>query len=77
MSNLSKEIGECEVRKSSRKGVRVRGGLELAGANQPVHWFLGDKGLSIQQGTIVWVVSSKSLELGGVTEVIHRISKHE
>ena len=66
-----------EVRKSSRKGVQVRGGLKLAGANQPIHWFLGDKGLSIQQGTIVWVGSPKSLKLGGVTEVIHQSSKNE
>ena len=31
-----------------------------AGANQPVHWFLGDKGVGIQQGTSVWVDSPKS-----------------
>jgi hypothetical protein len=30
-----------------------------AGANQPVHWFLGGKGLGIQQGTSVWVGSPK------------------
>ena len=28
-----------------------------AGTNQPVHWFLGGKGLGIQQGTSVWVGS--------------------
>ena len=27
---------------------------------QPVHWFLGDKGLGIQQGTSVWLGSPKS-----------------
>ena len=26
----------------------------IAGANQPIHWFLGGKGLGIQQGTSVW-----------------------
>ena len=31
-----------------------------AGANQHVHWFLGGKGLGIQQGTSVWVGSPKS-----------------
>ena len=30
------------------------------GTNQPVHWFLGGKGLGIQQGTSVWVGSPKS-----------------
>ena len=30
--------------------------------NQPVHWFLGGKGLGIQQGTSVWVGLSKSLK---------------
>ena len=33
-----------------------------AGANQPVHWFLGGKGLGIQQGTSVWVGSPKSVD---------------
>ena len=34
---------------------------QKAGANQPVvHWFLGGKGLGIQQGTNVWVGSPKS-----------------
>jgi hypothetical protein len=28
--------------------------------NQLVHWFLRGKGLGIQQGTSVWVGSSKS-----------------
>ena len=32
----------------------------MAGAKQPVHWFLGGKGLGIQQGTSVWVGSPKS-----------------
>ena len=27
---------------------------------QPMHWFLGGKGLGIQQGTSVWVGSPKS-----------------
>ena len=31
-----------------------------AGVNQPIHWFLGGKGLGIQQGTSVWVGSPKS-----------------
>ena len=35
---------------------------EGVGANQPVHWFLGGKGLGIQQGMSVWVVLSKSQE---------------
>ena len=35
---------------------------EWVGANQPVHWFLGDKGLGIQQGRSVWVGSPKSYE---------------
>ena len=30
------------------------------GVNQPVLWFLGGKGLGIQQGTSVWVDSPKS-----------------
>ena len=30
-----------------------------AGANQPIHSFLGGKGLDIQQGTSVWVGSAK------------------
>ena len=30
------------------------------GANQPIHWFLGGKGLGIQLGTSVWVGSLKS-----------------
>ena len=30
------------------------------GAKQLVHWFLGGKGLGIQQGTSVWVGSPKS-----------------
>ena len=33
---------------------------ERAGVNQPVHWFLGDKGLGVQQGSSVWVSSPKS-----------------
>ena len=36
--------------------------LNVAWTNQPVHWFLGGKDLSIQQGTSVWVRSPKSLE---------------
>ena len=28
--------------------------LTTTGANQPVHWFLGGKGLGIQQGTRVY-----------------------
>ena len=35
--------------------------LGRAGANQFVQWFLGGKGLGIQQGTSVWVGSPKSL----------------
>ena len=31
-----------------------------ARANQPVHWFLGGKGVGIQQDTSVWVSSPKS-----------------
>ena len=31
-----------------------------AGANQRVHWFIGGKGLGIQQGMSVWVGSPKS-----------------
>ncbi len=31
-------------------------GEETAGTKQPVHWFLGGKGLGIQQGTSVWLV---------------------
>ena len=30
------------------------------GVNQPVHWFLGGKGLGIQQGMSVWVGLPKS-----------------
>ena len=30
------------------------------GRNKPVHWFLGGKGLDIQQGPSVWVGSPKS-----------------
>ena len=37
--------------------------LNLAEANQPVHWFLGGKGLGIQQETSVWVASPKSWNL--------------
>ena len=29
--------------------------LSFAWVKQPVHWFFGDKGLGIQQGTSVWV----------------------
>jgi hypothetical protein len=32
----------------------------MVGANQPVQWFLEGKDLDIQQGTSVWVGSSKS-----------------
>ena len=39
-------------------------GLHWAGAKQPVHWFLGGKGLGIQQGTSVWVGLPKSLHQG-------------
>ena len=35
-------------------------GTLSAGAKQPVHSFLGSKGLGIQQGMSVWVGSSKS-----------------
>ena len=31
-----------------------------ARVNQPVHWFLGGKGLGIQQATSVWIGSPKS-----------------
>ena len=34
--------------------------VKMVGANQPVHWFLGGKGLGIQQGMSVWVGSPKS-----------------
>ena len=41
-------------------GVRLGVDLRIeAGANQPVHWFLGGKGLGIQ-GMSVWVGSPKS-----------------
>ena len=33
---------------------------DRARMNQPAYWFLGDKGLGIQQGTVVWVGSPKS-----------------
>ena len=42
-----------------------------AGANQPVHWFLGGQGLGIQQGTCVWVGLPKLGEVG-VCEVPHK-----
>ena len=32
----------------------------MVGANQPIHSFLGGKGLGIQQGTSVWVDSPKT-----------------
>jgi hypothetical protein len=31
-----------------------------AGEKQPIHWFLGGKGLGIQQGTNLWVGLLKS-----------------
>ena len=34
--------------------------MHWSGANQPIHWFLGGKGLGIQQRTDVWVGSPKS-----------------
>jgi hypothetical protein len=40
------------------------------GANQHVDWFLGGKGLGIQQGTSVWVSSLKSKH-GLPIEVMH------
>jgi hypothetical protein len=39
----------------------IQGGISRAGANQPIHWFLGGKGLDIQQGTSIWVGSPKSI----------------
>ena len=39
-----------------------------AGAKQPVHWFLGGKGLGIQQGTSVWVGSPKRYQGGRRTD---------
>ena len=37
--------------------------LDVVGAKQPVHWFLGSKGLGYQQGTSVWVGSPKSAKV--------------
>ena len=38
----------------------ANGNLWAIEAKQPVHWFLGGKGLGIQQGMGVWIGSSKS-----------------
>src|ERR1700738_5325503 len=43
-----------------RKLIAKAGWSSKAGVNQPVHWFLGGKGLGIQQGTSVWVGWPKS-----------------
>ena len=45
----------------------------MVGANQPVHRFLGGKGLSIQQGTSVWVGSPKSNSHPKNSEVIKEV----
>ena len=42
------------------KGVSTIHTQRAAGANQPVHWFLGGEGLGMQQGTSVWVGLPKS-----------------
>ena len=58
--------GLCEIRlKLIRKNRKITtcDWLDLetltrvltVGANRPVHWFLGGKGLGIQQGTSAWV----------------------
>ena len=39
------------------------GVLVLVGTKQVVHWFLGGKGLGIQQRTSVWVGSPKTFIL--------------
>ena len=44
------------VAKTKQVGVE---GLR-AETNQPIHWFLGGKGLGIQQGTSVWINSPTS-----------------
>ena len=38
--------------------------LPRVGVNQPVRWFLGGKGLGIEQGTSAWVSSFNSLPRG-------------
>ena len=38
----------------------------MAGAKQPVHWFLGGKGLGIQNGPSVWVGLPKSWSNGKI-----------
>ena len=45
--------------------------VRWVGANQPVPWFLGGKGLSIQQGTSVWVGSPKSVRWSYEKESFH------
>ena len=41
----------------------------VAGVKQPVHWFLGGKGLGIQQVTSVWVGPPKSTTVYHLTEI--------
>ena len=36
---------------------------QMVGPNQPAHWFLGSKGLGIQQGTSAWIGSPKSCRI--------------
>ena len=36
-------------------GTQTQHILNMVVVNQPIHWFLGGKGLGIQQGTSVWV----------------------
>ena len=42
---------------------RTGGWLQMAGANEHVHWFHGGKGLGISQGINTWFSVSKSLQM--------------
>ena len=41
------------------KCIFIEHGVDTAEEKQPIHWFLGGKGLGIQQGTSVWFGSPK------------------
>ena len=48
-------INKRWIREQEQQATKYPHILGMAGVNQPIHWFVGGKGLGIQQGTNVWV----------------------
>ena len=68
LSCAKEALREVTITKSCKR-TQDRELESRARAKQPVHSFLGGKGLGIQQGTSVWVGSAKSRKLYVGTQI--------